>query len=141
MIPVLEQVLEKYPDQVKVVFKNFPLRNHKYARKAAAAALAANNQGKFWKFNEELLKNGTQLNDQKVLAIARELGLNEEKFQTDWKDPKRAGEINKDVQDGIKAGVRGTPTIFVNGKLVKQRTLEQFGTMIEKELKKKTSGE
>ena len=135
-MPLLEQVLEKYPDQVKLVFKNFPLRNHKYARKAAAAALAAHSQGKFWEFNQELFKNARQLSDQKIKQIVGQLGLNEERFQKDWRDPQIIKKINKEIQDAKRIGVRGTPSIFVNGRLLRQRSMEGFRLIIEKELKK-----
>ena len=135
-MPLLEKVFEKYPEQVKLVFKNFPLRNHKYARKAAAAALAAQNQGKFWEFSEELFKNTRQLGDAKVKEIVSQLGLDEERFQKDWQDPQIAKQVQKEVRLGTKIGVRGTPTVFVNGRLLRQRSMEGFTVIIEKELKK-----
>jgi len=135
-MPLLEQVLEKYPEQVKLVFKNFPLKNHKYARKAAAAALAAQNQGKFWEFSEELFKNTRQLSDEKVKQIVGQLGLDEERFQKDWQDPQIAKQVHKEVRQGTKIGVRGTPSVFVNGRLLRQRSMEEFTVIIEKELKK-----
>jgi protein-disulfide isomerase len=60
-VPLLEQVLEQYPNQVKLVYKNFPLRNHKFAKPAASAALAAGEQGKFWEFHDKLFQNYNQL--------------------------------------------------------------------------------
>jgi protein-disulfide isomerase len=136
-MPLLEQVLEKYPERVKLVFKNFPLRSHRYARKAAAAALAAHNQGKFWEFSEQLFKNLRQLNDRKIQEIAGQLGLDEERFQKDWKDPQIANKINKEIRDATAVGVMGTPSIFVNGRLLRQRSMEGFRLIIEKELKRK----
>jgi protein-disulfide isomerase len=133
-MPLLKQVLDKYPEQVKVVFKNFPLRNHQYARKAAAAALAADKQGKFWEFEEQLFKHSRQLNDDTIQQIVSLLGLNKDRFKTDWKDPQIEGRITKDIQDGAKAGVKGTPTIFVNGRLLRQRSIQGFQIMIDKEL-------
>ena len=129
-------MLEAYPELVKVVHKDFPLRNHRYARKAAAAAHAAGNQGKFWEMSEELFKNSRALSDQKVEEIVRQMGLNEEQFQKDWKDPQMANKINKDIQDGRGAGVRGTPTIFVNGRLLRKRSIDGFRALIDKELQK-----
>jgi protein-disulfide isomerase len=137
VIPLLKQVLETYPEQVKVVHKNFPLRNHKYARKAAAAALAADKQGKFNEMSEQLFKNARTLSDEKVGEIAGQLELNQEQFQKDWKDAKIANQINKDIRDGRQIGVRGTPTIFVSGRLLRQRSMDGFRTLIEKELEKK----
>jgi len=135
-MPLLEQVLEKYPEQVKLVFKNFPVRSHRYAWKAAAAALAANNQGKFWEFSEQLFKNLRQLNDRKIQEIAGQLGFNRERFQKDWQDPQIAKKINKDIRDATAVGVMGTPSIFVNGRLLRQRSMEGFRLIIENELKK-----
>lgn len=138
---MLQQVLDKYHDKVKLVFKNFPLRNHKYAMGAASAALVANRQGKFWEFQDLLFKNFNQLNDKKVLEIARQLRLNEEQFQKDMRDPKILAVISKDISDGKKAGVRGTPTVFVNGRLLRQRTMKGFQTLIEKELQTMKKGD
>jgi protein-disulfide isomerase len=135
-LPLLEQVLEKYPDKVKLVFKHFPLRNHKYARKAAAAALAADRQGKFWEYQDQLFKNFSKLSDQKMQEIAHQISLDEGQFQKNMNDPKILAKISKDIQDGNKAGVRGTPTVFVNGRLLRQRSLEGFNSVIEKELQK-----
>ena len=130
-------MLEKYPDNVKLVSKNFPLRNHKFARKAAAAALAAERQGKFWEYHDKLFENYNKLNDKKIEELAQALGLDGEQFQKDLKDPKIQARINQDMQDGEKAGVRGTPTLFINGRRLKQRSLQGFSVVVEKELAKK----
>jgi protein-disulfide isomerase len=135
-VPLLEQVLEKYPDDVKIVFKNFPLRNHKFAMKAATAALAAESQGKFWEFHDLLFKNYNKLNDQKISEIALELRLNQTKFNTKMKDPMITAMIRQDVREGAQAGVRGTPTVFINGRLLKKRSLQGFQAAIDKELQK-----
>ena len=117
-----------------MVFKNFPLKIHKFAAKAAIAAMAANNQGRFWEFHDLLFDNFGQLNDQKIKEIATELGLNQEKFEKEKKDLKILAKVRQDFQDGRKAGVRGTPTIFVNGKKLKDRSLKGFKVIIDKEL-------
>jgi protein-disulfide isomerase len=135
-VPLLEQVLEKYPDDVKIVFKNFPLRNHKFAMKAATAALAAESQGKFWEFHDLLFKNYNKLNDQKIREIALELGLDQTEFEKKMKDPKITAMIRQDVREGAQAGVRGTPTIFINGRRLKDRSLKGFQAAIDKELQK-----
>ncbi|OAD21241.1 DSBA oxidoreductase [Candidatus Thiomargarita nelsonii] len=134
--PVLQQVLNKYPKDIKIVLKHFPLPMHKFARKASAATLAAAKQGKFWQFHEETFKNLRTLNDAKVQKIAQELGLNLEQFNNDLKDPAIQKRINEDINNGRQAGVRGTPAIFVNGKLLKNRSLAGFQRLIELELKK-----
>ena len=135
-MPLLEQVLEKYPADVKIVYKNFPLRNHKFAMKAATAALAAESQGKFWEFHDLLFKNYNKLNDQKISEIALELGLDQTEFNKKMKDPKITAMIRQDVREGAQAGVRGTPTIFINGRRLKDRSLKGFQAAIDKELQK-----
>ena len=132
-------MLNKYPNEVKLVVKHFPLRNHKFARKAATAALAANEQGQFWEFHHKLFDNYKVLNDSKIQDIAKKLGLDMEKFNKDMNSPVIAKLINRDLKNGRQVGVRGTPTIFVNGKISKKRDLSGFSEMIEAELKKKRS--
>ena len=130
-------MLEKYPKEVKLVMKHFPLPMHSYARKAAIAALAAEKQGKFWEIHEKLFASQKELNDAKVEGIARDLGLDMARFNQDLKDPATASMIDRDLNNGRQAQVRGTPTIFVNGKLLNQRSLQGFQQVIEAELKKK----
>jgi protein-disulfide isomerase len=129
-------VLEKYPDQVKLVFKNFPLRNHKFSMQAAIAALAAEKQGKFWEFHDLLFKNYNHLNEEKIKEIAQQLNLDMKKFEKDRKDPQIRAMINKDLAEGNRVGVRGTPTIFINGRLLRNRSMGGFQELIEKALKK-----
>ena len=135
-MPVLEQVLEKNPNQVKLVFKNFPLRNHKSAMPAAIAALAAEKQGKFWEFHDLLFKDYNRLSEQKVKEIAQQLNLDMEQFEKDRKDPRIRAMINRDVSEGNRVGVRGTPTVFINGRLLRNRNPAGFQELIEKALKK-----
>jgi len=129
-------VLKKYPESVRIVFKNYPLKNHKFAAKAATAALAAGRQGKFWEFHDELFKNYRQLSDKKLDEIARKLGLNEAQFQEDRKDPEVVAKVQADYQEGSKIGVRGIPAVFANGRRINNRDLQTIGPIIEKEIKK-----
>jgi len=135
-VPLLEQVLGKNPVTVKVVYKHFPLQNHKFARKAAAAALAADRQGKFWPFHDRLFDSYNRLSDQKIREIAVSLGLNMETFDKDLKDPAIQAKIRQDFQDGNRADVRGTPAVYINGRVLKNRTLAGFQENIDKELGK-----
>jgi protein-disulfide isomerase len=135
-VPVLEQVLEKNPNQVKLVFKNFPLRNNKSAMPAAIAALAAEKQGKFWEFHDLLFKDYNRLNEQKIKEIAQQLNLDMEQFEKDRKDPRIRAMINRDMSEGNRVGVRGTPTVFINGRLLRNRNPAGFQELIEKALKK-----
>lgn len=140
LVPTLEQITALYPREVKVVFKNYPLRNHKYARKSAIAALAANEQGKFWSFHDGLFENYSKIDDAFILTLADKLDLDREQFQRDMKNQKIWAQINKDIQEAKKVGVRGTPTVMVNGKLLQDRSVEGFRARIEKELPRTKEG-
>lgn len=131
-------MLKQYPETVKVVFKNFPLSSHKFAKKAAAAALAAGRQGKFWEFHDELFKIYRVINDKRISEIAGMLKLDVPQFEADRQDPLILQLIDNDYKEGRTVGVTGIPTIYVNGKRVKRRTVESLSNMIEREGKKKT---
>ena len=127
-------MLEKYPGKVKLVFKNFPLRNHKLALPAAKAALAAGKQGKFWEYHDKVFENYNKLTSDLLTQFAQELGLDVKQFNTDRNSPEISSLINRDLREGSRIGVRGTPTIFVNSKRLEQRSIEAFSTAIESEL-------
>jgi protein-disulfide isomerase len=130
-------VLERYPKDVKLIYKNFPLRNHPLARPAAIAAMAADRQGKFWEFHDELFRDQNRLKEANLLdEIAKKLNLDMEQFERDRKDPAIQQQIDKDTREGFQVGVRGTPTIFINGRRLKQRSMEGFQAMIDSELAK-----
>ena len=130
-------MLEKNPKTVKLVVKHFPLPMHSYAKKAAIAALAAGKQGKFWEMHKALFASQRELNDSKVQEIARGLGLKIDPFNKDLKDPSIESLVDRDLKNGRQAGVQGTPTIFVNGKQINQRSLAGLQQAIDEELKKK----
>jgi protein-disulfide isomerase len=129
-------LLEKYPSEVKLVHKNFPIRSHKFAYSAAMAALAAGRQGKFWEFHDELYKNYNRLNEQKVNEIAQQLQLNQAEFEKDQKDPEFSALIRRDYEEGIRIGIRGVPTVFVNGKKMRDRSITSLEAVINQELAK-----
>ena len=129
-------MLEKYPDQVKLIFLSFPLRNHRFAKKAAIAAFAAKKQGHFWEYHDRLFANLDSIDDQKFLEIAREVGLDMERFEKDINDLKIVARINQDIRLGAYLEVRATPTVFINGSVSKARTLEAFQVDVEQELRK-----
>ncbi len=133
-MPLLEQVLEKNPDTVKIAFKNMPLRFHKFADPSARAALAAHKQGKFWEFHDKLF-SVEKLSNEVINNVAVEMQLDMAQFNKDMNSPEIRQMVNKDLLDAQQAGVTGTPTIFVNGKKLKNRSLVGFQAMIDKELK------
>ena len=110
---------------------------HRFARKAAAAALAAESMGKFWEFHEALYENNNELNIEKVREIAAGMGLDPDVFEKEMNSEKIQNRIDKDIMDAEKAEVRGTPTVFINGRLLRDRSLEGFQEMIDAQLKKK----
>ena len=131
---LFEQVLDKYPGSVKVVFKHYPLAFHKQALPAAQASMAAAEQGKFWEYHDELFINQNSLGSEKYLEIAENLGLNIKKFSLDMMRPSLRQKIEQDVADAKKAGVTGTPTIFVNGRILKKRDFSAISKLIDDEL-------
>jgi len=137
LVPVLKQVREHFPDKVKIVFKNFPLRSHQYALAAAQAAIAAGDQGKFWKFHDLLFDFHDRLNDQKIKEIATVLKLDQKRFEKDMQAPETMARIDADVRDGRAAGVRGTPTVFVNGIMVRDKTIQGLKRAVREALAKK----
>jgi protein-disulfide isomerase len=129
-------VLEKYPKEVKVVLMNFPLQMHAFAKKAALGALAASRQGKFVEVKDKLFAHQQNLNDAKIREIARETGLNMDQFERDIGDSHLESLVDRDIRQGNQAGVNSTPTVFVNGKLLSDRSIQGFIRTIESELSK-----
>ena len=127
-------MLEKNPKTVKIVYKNFPIRSHKFAVQAAVAALAAGRQEKFWDFHDELFNHYNRLNEEKVQEIATKLKLDKAQFEKDRKDPLLMEQIKYDYNEGIQIGVRSVPTVFVNGRKLKDRSLNGLQALIDKEL-------
>jgi NhaA family Na+:H+ antiporter len=114
---IIEEVLHKLEDEVKFVFRHFPLKKiHKQSQLAAEAAEAAGAQGKYWEMHQRLFKNQTNLSMDNLIEIAKELDLNIEKFSEELQSHVYARKISENILDGVKSGVNGTPTFFINGK-------------------------
>ena len=109
-------VMKAYPKDVKLIYKQFPLSMHPHAELAAEASLAAREQGKFWEMYELLFKNFRQLSRDSILGMAKDLGLDLDKFQADLDSGKFKKEVEKDIADGEAANVYGTPAFYINGK-------------------------
>ena len=136
LAPVLDQLIEKYPRQVKLVFKNYPLNSHKFARKAAAAALAAYSQGRFWEFQDALFAAHSKLDEAKVEEIRASLKLDKRAFDARRKTRQVTDQIQKDIHWAGEAGVRGTPAVFINGRLQRKRSLESLSAAVDAELRR-----
>jgi protein-disulfide isomerase len=113
MVKAIQQVAGK---QLRFVFRNFPLVNaHPYAEHAAEAAEAAASQGHFWPMHDILFENQRALEDQQLVQYALELGLDARAFTNDLDQERFAPRVREDFMSGIKSGVNGTPTFFING--------------------------
>jgi protein-disulfide isomerase len=128
----INKLIRKYPEKVKVVFKNFPLGFHKEAVIAAEAAMAAGSQGKFWEMHDMNFANQKQLKIENLRANARQLGIDMNQFNDNMKTRQFKKIINEDIEIAKEVGVRGTPTFFVNGrKLVGAKPLTEFEKIID----------
>ncbi len=129
-------IMSAYPKDVKLIYKQFPLSMHPHAPLAAAASLAANQQGKFWQMHDLLFKNFRKLSRENILTFAKDIGLDMNKFTADLDSPKYQAVIKKDLSDGETAGVYGTPSFFVNGKHYNgPLSLEALKPILDAELK------
>jgi len=133
--PLFEQVLEQYPDKVKIVYKNFPLNMHRFAATAALADFAAQKQGKFWQYHDLIYENYQNLNLNKFNEFAKQLNLNLPQFRKDMESPEAKEAITRDFEEGRRLKVTGTPTIFINGRLLRVRNIAAIQKIIDEELK------
>ncbi len=113
---IMKKAHQKYGDDVAIYFKNFPLAAHQHGELAARAAIAAHQQGKFWKMHDLLFEHQKSLSEKKITDLARRAGLNIEKFQADLRNPEVHSIVTQDKSEGEQAGISGTPTIFINGR-------------------------
>ncbi len=114
-IDLMESLLKRYNGKVRYVFKHFPLSFHKWAKPASYAAVAAQNQGKFWEYYSKLYSDVKNVNEESIVNYAKELKLDMDKFNADRISPETAAKVQADIAQGSLFGVRGTPTIFING--------------------------
>jgi protein-disulfide isomerase len=114
MTSTLQRALDEYAGKVRLVYRQFPLWSHPKAQKAAEASLCAAEQGKFWDLHDRMYGDQGKLADEDLEAAARELGLDGARFHACLAGEKRAA-VEADVEAGYRAGVQGTPTLFVNG--------------------------
>ena len=133
----IQYVLSTYPEQVSFVFRDFPIETYINSQKAAEAAECAGEQGKYWEMHDTLFKNQNALDISSLKQYAADLGLNTTAFNNCLDNGSMTQEVYADRSDGLKAGVNGVPTFFINGKkLVGAAPLESFQTAIEEELAK-----
>ena len=125
LYPVLKDIEHEYGKQLQIVFHHFPLTKiHKNAMNAARAAEAARNQGKFWEMHDRLYRNQNawkDLDDPRPMFIqyARDLGLNTDRFTRDLASPDVEQRIAADMQKGTSIGITGTPTLLIDGNMLR----------------------
>jgi protein-disulfide isomerase len=136
--PVLEKLADEYADRVKFVIRDFPLAQHKQALKAAEAAEAAREQGKYWEYVALLFRNQKALETDKLKEYASQLSLDRVKFDQALDTGRFADKVQRDLQDGNKLGVNSTPTVFINGRSISDRSYEATKKMIDAALRNST---
>jgi len=116
--PVVEKMYEQYGQQMRVVFKHFPLDTHPNAKLAAQAAWAAQQQGQFWKMHKMLFTHQERLTEPDLMSYARDLGLDANKFARDMHSEEAVKAVEKEKNQGMSLGISGTPTLYINGREV-----------------------
>jgi protein-disulfide isomerase len=136
--PTMKQIEDAYKGKVRIAFKQYPLPFHDKAHLAAEAALAANEQGKFWQMHDKLFANQQALDRASLEKYAEELGLDMAKFKAALDSGKFKDKVDAEDKEGAGVGVTGTPTFFINGtRLVGAQPFDAFKNVIDKELAKK----
>ena len=140
--PTLEEVLARYPTQVRLVFKDLPLDSlHPQARQAAEASRCAGAQGKFWPFHDKLFERAPDASPATLKAIATEVGLDVAAFDQCVSSGTHREAVQRDVAEALGLGASGTPAFFVNGRFLSgAQPLETFVRIIDDELQLQKSG-
>jgi protein-disulfide isomerase len=114
--PELDQLIQAYPGLIKVVFKHYPIAHHPNGTRAARAAVAAQSQGKFWRFHDLMFLNASRLDDTGIERLATEAGLDVLRFKRDLADPAVLDRVNADRRQADALGLEGTPMIYIDGR-------------------------
>jgi protein-disulfide isomerase len=114
--PIVKEIQQRLGDRLRFVFRNFPITTaHPHAEHAAEAAEAAAAQGKFWEMHDHLYENQRHLRDDRLHAYAEALGLDVDVFDKELAEHVHADRVHEDFMSGVRSGVNGTPTFFING--------------------------
>ncbi len=131
--PILGRIVRQFEGRARMVFKHYPLPMHEHATLAAIAANAAGRQGKFWEMHDMLFEHQDALERSNLERYAADLRLDLTRFRADLDDEAMAASVQADREAGRAAGVRGTPSIYVNGRKFEE-PLENLPTYIQEEL-------
>jgi len=135
--PIITQLNKDFPNDLKIVYRHFPLPQHKNARVSAQAAEAAGKQGKFWEMEELIFEKQSEWassnnSQENFISYAASLGLNIEKFKSDFNSDSVKVEIEKDFISGEESKITYTPTFFLNSKRINNpQGYEEFKSLIE----------
>jgi protein-disulfide isomerase len=114
--PIVKEVQARMGERLRFVFRNFPITtSHPHAERAAEAAETAAAQGRFWEMHDLLYEKQKHLRDEDLHAYAEQLGLDVELFDKEMADQTHVERIHEDFMSGVRSGVNGTPTFYVNG--------------------------
>jgi protein-disulfide isomerase len=114
--PIVKELQARMGDRLRFVFRNFPITtSHPHAEQAAEAAEAGAAQGRFWEMHDLLYENQTHLRDEDLHAYAEQLGIDVERFDKDLAEHVHAPRVREDFMSGVRSGVNGTPSFYVNG--------------------------
>jgi protein-disulfide isomerase len=114
--PIVKEAQSRMGDRLRFVFRNFPIStSHPHAERAAEAAEAAASQGRFWPMHDLLYENQKRLDDADLHDYAKQLGLDVDAFDHDLAGHVHAERVREDFMSGVRSGVNGTPTFYVNG--------------------------
>lgn len=140
--PTVAALLERYPTQVRFVYRHFPLDSiHPQARPAAIASVCADEQGKFWEYHAKIFASQRDLASETLARFADELALDRAKFDACVAAPAAAAKVEADAEAGVAAGATGTPAFFVNGiRLSGARPVEDFAEIVDAELERLADG-
>ena len=138
LAPVVKKIAGEYPRRLRVVFRQFPLRSiHSHAQKAAEASLCAFDQGRFWEMHDALFEEIKRLGPKDLTARAKKLNLDMEAFNQCLESGKYAATVQQDLEDGMVAGVSGTPAVFINGRPLKgSKPYDGMKKVVEEELQR-----
>ena len=137
--PELERLVKEYGDKVRLVTRDFPLSQHTEAFKAAEAAEAARDQGKYWEYIQILLRNQSALTVDKLKSYASELALDRARFDSALDSGKFAESVQRDIEEGMRLGINGTPTIFINGRRVSVKGYDDLKASVDAAFKAATT--
>lgn len=133
--PYVSQLLSKYPKNIKFIYRHFPLPQHPLAFKASVSAESAGMQGKFWEYKEKLFEKQETLTDKSFSEIAKDLGLDLEKFNKDADSETVLAAVQTDMSTSNKLNLSGTPSFFLNGEKVNFNSFESLNKTIESKLR------